>query len=222
MSARSTLLVAHPKELIRAGIRQLLDGTAVSIVGEAADATTALALARKVRPDVIVETGIAHGGSLVLSASILELIGAGRVIGIDVDIRKHNREIIDAHPLRHRMELIEGSSIDPAVVAKVRASVGDARTVLVILDSNHTAEHVAAELKAFAPMVTLDSYVVAMDGAQAHVGDIPAARPGWAEDHPLLAIEEFLKTHPEFVVDPYYERMDITSSPSGFLRRVKA
>lgn len=174
----------------------------------------------KVRPDLVIETGIAHGGSLMLSASILELIGEGSVIGIDVDIREHNRKVIDAHRLRHRMCLIEGSSIDPAVIARVTQRAAAANRVLVILDSNHSAAHVAAELDAYAPLVTPESYLVAMDGAQALVGDIPSGKPAWGIDHPLIAIEAFLSAHREFVADPYFERFGVTSAPSGFLRRL--
>lgn len=173
----------------------------------------------KVRPDLVIETGIAHGGSLVLSASILDLIGEGRVIGIDVDIRKHNRDVIDAHRLRSRIHLIEGSSIEPAVIAAVTQESQGAKRVLVILDSNHSASHVAAELEAYAPLVTPGSYVVAMDGAQALVGDIPAGKPHWRDDHPLIAIDAFLARHREFAADPYFERFGVTAAPRGFLRR---
>jgi cephalosporin hydroxylase len=175
----------------------------------------------RVRPDLVIETGVAHGGSLMLSASILELIGNGSVIGIDVDIRQHNRDAIDAHRLRKRIDLIEGSSIEPAIVAEVTRKSRQARRVLVILDSNHSAAHVAAELEAYAPLVTPGSYLVAMDGAQALVGDIPAAKPGWRDDHPLIAIDAFLARHREFAVDPGLERFGVTSTPRGYLRRLE-
>jgi cephalosporin hydroxylase len=174
----------------------------------------------RARPDLVVETGVAHGGSLMLSASILELIGEGSVIGIDVDLRKHNRDAIDAHRLRKRIHLIEGSSIEPAVVAEVASKSKQARRVLVILDSNHSAAHVAAELEAYAPLVTPGSYIVAMDGAQALVGDIPAGKPAWRNDHPLIAIDAFLARHREFAVDSGLERFGVTSSPRGYLRRL--
>jgi cephalosporin hydroxylase len=174
----------------------------------------------KVRPDLVIETGVAHGGSLILSASVLELIGDGSVIGVYVEIRKHNRDIIDAHPLRKRIHLIEGSSTDPGVVAEIVRRSKTAKRVLVILDSNHSAAHVAAELEAYAPLVTPDSYLVAMDGAQALVADIPNAKPEWREDHPLTAIRNFLTRHPEFVMDSQFERFGVTSSPEGYLRRL--
>lgn len=171
------------------------------------------------RPEVVIETGVAHGGSLVLSASILELIGHGRVIGVDVDIRAHNRSAIQAHPLNHRIELIEGSSIDVDTFSSVRRAVGSAKKVLVMLDSNHTESHVLAELELYSSLVPVESYIVAHDGSQAWVWDIPRGKPEWKDDHPLGAISKFLKSHQEFTIDHHWTRWGITSSPSGFLKR---
>ena len=172
-----------------------------------------------VKPDLIVETGVAHGGSLVLSASILELLGKGQVLGIDIEIRPHNRSALEEHPLRHRFDLIEGSSIDAEVIEEVRQRAKDAETVMVILDSNHTESHVAAELEAFHALVTPGSYIIVHDGAQAWVSDIPNGKPEWAEDHPLQAIDAFLEAHSNFEVDEHVTRTLITSSPRGFLKR---
>jgi len=173
----------------------------------------------KLQPDVIVETGVAHGGSLVLSSSILELIGKGKVVGVDIEIRPHNRAAIEAHPLKHRIQLIEGSSIAADTLAAVRAAVGSAGTVLVMLDSNHTEAHVLQELELYSPLVTPGSYIVAHDGSQAWVSDIPNGKPEWKDDHPLGAIHKFLARHPEFFNDPHWTRWGITSSPDGFLKR---
>ena len=173
----------------------------------------------KLQPDVIVETGVAHGGSLVLSASILELIGKGKVVGIDIDIRTHNRAAIEAHALSHRIELIEGSSVAADTFTAVRSAVDGAGTVLVMLDSNHSESHVLAELELYSSLVTPGSYVVAHDGAQAWVWDVPNGKPEWKDDHPLGAIHKFISRHPEFTVDPYWTRWGITSSPEGFLKR---
>jgi len=173
-----------------------------------------------VRPDVVIETGVAHGGSLVLSASILELIGKGRVIGIDIEIRPHNRAAIEAHPLKKRIELIEASSIAPETLDAVRNAIGDAESVLVIFDSNHTRAHVLQELTLYAPLVTPGSYMVAHDGAQEWVWDIPAGKAEWKGNGPLDAIHEFLAAHKEFRVDPHYTRFGVTSSPDGYLRRL--
>ncbi len=174
-----------------------------------------------VKPDVIVECGVAHGGSLIFSASICQLIGKGKVVGVDVEIRAHNRKAIEEHFLKPRIELIEGSSVEVNIVEKVRSQVLGAETVLVVLDSNHTREHVLKEMEFYHEMVTPESYLVVMDGAQAYVGDVPRAKSHWNEDHPLQAIEEFLKMHPNYIVDPHYERFGVTCSPSGFLKKKK-
>lgn len=173
----------------------------------------------QVRPDVVIETGVAHGGSLVLSASILELIGKGKVVGVDVEIRPHNRVAIETHPLAHRIELIEGSSIDDKTMGAVRLAVGDAKTVMVALDSNHTEAHVFRELELYGALVTPGSYLVAHDGAQAWVSEIPRGKPEWKNDHPLTAIHRFISLHPEYSIDPHWTRLGITSSPDGWLKR---
>jgi cephalosporin hydroxylase len=184
------------------------------------DIVTAQELIWQVRPDVIIETGVAHGGSLVLSASICELIGHGKVVGIDVEIRPHNRAAIEAHPLKKRIQLIEGSSIAPDVFAQARAACAGARKVLVLLDSNHSAAHVAKELELYHSLVTPGSYLVAMDGAQRDSWDLPRGRREWRDDHPLVAVAEFLKTHPDFVTDTHWTRLAVTASPGGYLRRL--
>ncbi|MBM3560526.1 MAG: hydroxylase [Alphaproteobacteria bacterium] len=173
----------------------------------------------RIRPDVVIETGVAHGGSLVLSASILQLLGRGKVIGVDIEIGPHNRAAIEAHPLKHRIELIEGSSIAGDTVAAVRASASEAETVLVFLDSSHTVNHVRQELEIYSPLVTPGSYLVAHDGSQAWVWDIPRGKLDWKDDHPLKAIHAFLAEHPEFSIDPHWTRYGITSSPDGWLKR---
>jgi cephalosporin hydroxylase len=173
----------------------------------------------ELKPDVVIETGVAHGGSLVLSASILELIGKGSVIGVDVEIRAHNRAALEAHPLIHRITLIEGSSVAPETIAQVRTLVGDAKIVMVVLDSNHSEAHVLKELELYGAMVTPGSYIVAHDGAQAWVWDIPRGKPEWKDDHPLGAIHKYLANHPEFSIDQSRTRFGITSSPDGFLKK---
>ena len=176
----------------------------------------------ELQPDVVIETGVAHGGSLVLSASILELIGKGKVIGVDIEIRPHNRAALDAHRLRHRIELIEGSSVAAETLEHARASVGEAQTVVVFLDSNHSREHVLKEMELYAPLVTPGSYLVAHDGAQAWVWDIPRGNPQWNDDHPLAAIHEFLKKNADFTIDHRRTRFGVTSSPDGFLKKAGA
>ena len=174
----------------------------------------------KVRPDVVVETGIAHGGSAILYASILDLIGKGKVIGIDIEIRKYNRVAINSHPLSKRIHLIEGSSIDTNIVKQVKSMIKKNDKVLVTFDSNHSYQHVLSEMELYSELVSEDSYMVVMDGAQGLVWDIPDGKKEWKEDNPLLAIEDFLKCHPEWEEDPYYTRLGVTSVPKGFLKRV--
>ncbi|MCQ0988000.1 cephalosporin hydroxylase family protein [Jiella marina] len=171
------------------------------------------------QPDMVVECGVAHGGSLALYAAIMELIGKGRVIGVDVDIRPHNRTAIEAHPLAHRIDLVEASSIDPATVEQVERRCEGAGTVMVVLDSNHSYAHVAEEIRLYERLVTPGSYLVVMDGAQALVADIPRGKPEWAEDNPLTALREFLASTSEFEPDRHFERFGATCVPDGFLRR---
>ena len=177
----------------------------------------------EVKPDLIIETGVAHGGSVVLSASLLELLGHGEVLGIDIDIRPHNRQAIEAHPLARRISLIEGSSTDPAVVAQVRERAAGKARVLVCLDSNHTHAHVLAELEAYAGLVSVDSYCIVFD---TFVEDMPADhvwtdRPWGKGNNPKTAVREWLQSHPEFEIDRSIDdRLLVTSAPDGFLRRV--
>lgn len=180
----------------------------------------------KVRPDVIVETGVAHGGSLVFYASLLAAMGKGRVIGIDVDIRKPNRVAIEQHPMAPRIMLIEGSSIDLATGMAVRTAIDPTDTVLVILDSNHSHAHVDQELEMYAPLVTKDSYIVACDGIMAQVAGAPRSNIDWSWNNPLTAIDTFLSRNTDFVQEepifPFNEglvRNRVTYWPRCFLRR---
>jgi len=178
------------------------------------------------RPDVIVETGVAHGGSLVYFASLCALMGHGRVVGVDVEIRPHNRTALDEHPLRPFITVIEGSSTDPAVVDQVRAQIGPEDRVMVTLDSNHTYAHVAAELRAYAPLVTPGSYLIVQDGLMRALADVPGGRPTWEADNPARAAEEFVAAHSEFVLQPPMWQFNeshlqggVSQWPSGWLLR---
>jgi len=180
----------------------------------------------RVQPDVIIETGVAHGGSLVFYASLCKAIGRGRIVGVDIEIRPHNRAAIEAHPLAGMITLIEGSSTDSAVVDRVRACVQPGETVLVLLDSNHTHAHVAAELEAYAGLVTPGSYIVATDGIMRDLADVPRGAPSWDHDHPARAAAEFAERHPEFVLEtppwPFNESTlsrNLTHWPDAWLRR---
>ena len=180
----------------------------------------------KVKPDLIIETGVAHGGSLILYSSLCKALGKGRVIGIDIDIREHNRAAIEAHELSSYITLLEGSSISTDIVAKVKALLQPNETVMVILDSNHTKAHVAAELELYAPLVTSGSYIVATDGSMMFLDDVPRGHPIWKEDNPSAAAIEFAAAHPEFVLEqpewPFNESIlkeNITHWPNAWLRK---
>ncbi len=179
------------------------------------------------RPDLVIETGIAHGGSLIFYASIMEAMNQGRVLGIDIEIRPHNRTAVEDHELYHRIEMLEGSSVDPAIVAKAASAAQGAETVLVILDSNHTYRHVMAELDAYAPLVTKGSYILVTDGVMRDVADVPRAGINWADDNPANAAEDFVARNPEFVIEqppwPFNESTlsrNVTHFPSAWVKRI--
>lgn len=175
----------------------------------------------RVRPKVIIETGVAHGGSLIYYASLLELIGgSGVVVGIDVDIRAHNRTEIERHPMAGRIRLVEGSSVDSATVTQARALADGRGPILVVLDSNHTHAHVLQELQLYSPLVGKDSYLVVFDTM---IEDMPddlfKERPWRKGDNPKTAVWEFLKSNPRFVVDKEIEsKLLITVAPDGYLK----
>ncbi len=182
-----------------------------------------------VQPDLIVETGIAHGGSLVFSASMLEVNAAcggpadARVVGVDIDIRAHNRDAIVAHPLARRITMIQGSSVAPDVVAQVAALAAGRQRVLVSLDSNHTHAHVLAELEAYAPMTSVGSYCVVFDTV---IEDMPAEmfpdRPWGPGDNPKTAVFDYLKRHPEFEIRKDIDhKLLVSVAPDGYLKRVR-
>jgi cephalosporin hydroxylase len=177
----------------------------------------------RVRPDLIIETGVARGGSLVYYASLLELIGNGRVIGIDIDIRPHNRAAIESHPMAKRIELVEGSSTSENVLKRVRALATGCRTGIVVLDSNHTHDHVLAELRAYAEFVSVGSYCVVMDTI---VEDLPSTffgdRPWSVGNNPKTAVKEFVKVDTRFEIDSLIPaKLQITVAPDGYLCRVR-
>lgn len=178
----------------------------------------------EVKPDLIIETGIAHGGSLIYYASLLELIGKGEVLGIDIDIRKHNKEEIEKHPMFKRIKMIEGSSIDENIVAEVRSIAQDKQNILVVLDSNHTFDHVLRELQMYSPLVSLGSYIVVFDTI---VEDLPAnyfkeKRPWGIGNNPKTAVYEFLKSNTNFIIDSSIDnKLLISVAPEGYLKRIK-
>ena len=182
----------------------------------------------RIKPDVIIETGIAHGGSLIFYASLCKAMGKGRVIGVDIEIRLNTRRAIESHPLFPFITLIEGSSVDPLVVENVKALVQPGESALVMLDSCHTKAHVLAELEAYAPLVGVGSYIVAADGIMEHLVGAPRTRPDWSWNNPRQAALEFVRQNPDFVIEepvfPFNEGSiteRVTYWPSGFIKRIK-
>lgn len=178
----------------------------------------------QLKPDLIIETGIAHGGSLVYYASLLELIGKGEILGIDIDIREHNRLEIEKHPMFKRIKMLQGSSIDEKLVEQVKEIAKGKQTVLVSLDSNHTHEHVLRELELYAPFVTPGSYIVVFDTI---VEDLPQGyfkeqRPWGIGNNPKTAVWEFLKKNEQFAIDTAIDnKLLISVGPEGYLKRIK-
>ena len=181
----------------------------------------------RLQPDIIIETGVAHGGSLIFYASLCKAMDKGRVVGVDIEIRPHNRLAIESHALAGLVTLIEGSSTAPEVVQQVRRAVKPGQTVLVILDSKHTYAHVAAELEVYADLVSPGSYIVATDGIMLDLADLPRGHPEWTSDNPSAAAQDFARRHPEFVIEqpawPFSESEltdNITHWPHAWLKRL--
>ena len=178
----------------------------------------------KIKPDLIIETGIAHGGSLIFYASILELIGNGEVLGIDIDIRDHNRKEILDHPMSKRIQMIQGSSIDPAIVNQVKERAVGKKSIMVLLDSNHSHSHVLSELNYYANLTSVDSYCVVFDTV---VEDLPKGkysneRPWDVGSNPKTAVFEFLKSNSNFIIDKHIDnKLLISVAPDGYLKRIR-
>lgn len=181
-----------------------------------------------IKPDVIIETGVAHGGSLIYYSSLCQAIGKGRVIGIDIEIRPHNRQAIESHPLFSYITLHEGSSTDVKIIEQIKNEIQLGDTVLILLDSNHTKEHVLSELRAYSPLVTVGSYIVAMDGIMEEVTGAPRTQPDWTWNNPRQAALEFVKENPDFEIEnpPFIFNESplshqVTYWPSGYIKRVR-
>jgi len=178
----------------------------------------------QLKPDLIIETGIAHGGSLIYYASLLELTGNGEVLGIDIDIRDHNRKEIESHPMFKRIKMIQGSSVDESIAEEVKNHAKGKSNVLVILDSNHTHEHVSKELSLYAPLVSIGSYIVVFDTI---VEDLPEnyfqeKRPWSLGNNPKTAVHDFLKINSDFIIDKEIDnKLLISVAPDGYLKRIK-
>lgn len=177
----------------------------------------------EIQPDLIIETGIAHGGSLIYYASLLELIGHGEVLGIDIDIREHNRKEIENHPMFKRIRMIQGSSVSGETAEQVRKAAEGKGKIMVCLDSNHTHEHVLQELELYAPFVTLGSYLVVFDTIVEDLPDNYLPGRAWSKgDNPKTAVWEFLKKHDNFEIDTSIDNKILVSvAPQGYLKRIR-
>ena len=200
-------------------LTHILEWMGVPILQFAEDIVMMQELLWNLKPDVLVECGVAHGGSAIMYAAMMELAGKGRVIGVDVDIRPHTRENITRSPLSKRITLIEGNSVDPTVVAKVDGLIRAGESVVVALDSNHRRDHVKAELLAYKDLVSVGSYLVVMDTSSSYIHDVPSGNKEMIKDSALEAVQEFLSRSVEFSIDPHYNRLKITSNVCGFLKK---
>jgi cephalosporin hydroxylase len=182
----------------------------------------------QVKPDVIIETGIAHGGSFVFYAGLLKAMGKGRVISIDIEIRPHNRKAIEEHELFGYVTLVEGSSTDEKIVNRVKSLVKPGERVFVVLDSNHTKQHVLGELNAYSSLVSVGSYIVACDGIMEYLVGAPRTKEDWSWNNPKAAAEEFARSHDNFVIEEPAFRFNegfiterVTYWPNAFLKRIR-
>ena len=195
----------------------------IPIIQMPADIVATQEVVWSTKPDIIIETGVARGGSVVFMAALLELIGKGKVIGVDIDIRAHNRESIECHPMAKRVVLVEGSSTDAATLAKIRTEIPPGAKVMVILNSDHSAEHVLAELRCYAPMVSVGCYLIVADTILGHFDDnqTPRNRSKVLRkgNEPLSALAEYLREVDRFEIDPVLNgKLIFSSSPGGYLR----
>jgi cephalosporin hydroxylase len=198
-----------------------IDWMGVPIIQTPEDIVLMQELIFNVQPDVIIETGIAHGGGLILYASLFEVLGKGKVIGVDVDIREHNRKVLESHPLFKRIELIEGSSVDQKVVEDIKKRIPEGSTVLVCLDSDHTKPHVLKELEIYQQFVSLGGYMVVFDTVTSNLICRQAADNKYIDNSPMEAVREFLKRNKNFEIDKNFNKLYVSSSPDGYLKRIK-
>jgi len=198
-----------------------LDWLGVPIIQTPEDIVLLQELIFKVQPDYILEVGVAHGGGLIFEASLLELLGHGEVIGVDVEIRKHNRDVVEQHPLAHRIKLLEGSSISDEIIAQLEEMVPSGSKVIVCLDSDHTKPHVLKELELYQRFVLPGSYIVVFDTISSQLAKAGVAKEIYIDNGPGEAVTEFLNTTDDFVIDIDYNKLYSPHSQNGFLKRVK-
>jgi len=196
-----------------------IDWLGVPIIQTPEDMVLMQELIFKVQPDIIIESGVAHGGSLIYYASLLELLGKGKVIGIDIEIREHNRRVIERHPIFKRIELLEGNSVSEETIEKIRKMVPKDSKVIVCLDSNHIKSHVLRELQIYNSFVNPGSYIVVFDTITSKLAELGACDKIYINNSSKEAVEEFLKVNNNFEIDKHYNKLYISYSPNGYLRR---
>ena len=198
----------------------------IPIIQLPADIMTTQEVIWKTKPDIIIETGVARGGSVLFMASILEMMGNGQVIGVDIDIRKHNRESIESHPMSKRVTLIEGGSVDESILKQVRANIPDGARVMVVLDSDHSRDHVLEECRAYGPMVTKDCYMVVADTLVGHLDEKEApqnrSQVWFKGNDPLTALQDYMLESDRFEIDLEINgKLVLSSSPGGYAHCIK-
>lgn len=198
-----------------------IDWLGVPIIQTVEDVVLLQELIFKVQPDVIIESGIAHGGGMIFEASILELLGKGKVIGVDIEIREHNRKVIEAHPLAKRIEMIQGSSIAEEIIYEVRRRIPHGSTVLVCLDSNHTKPHVLRELELYQQFVAPGSYIVVFDTIASDLAKAGLSEKIHIDNGPMEAIVEFLQRNSNFQIDTHFNKLYSSHNQNGYLKRIK-
>lgn len=198
-----------------------IDWLGVPVIQTPEDLVLLQELIFKIQPDIILEIGIAHGGGLIFEASLLELLGHGTVVGVDVDIREHNRKVIEAHPLAKRIELIEGSSISKEVIEKLKQKVPKNSKVIVCLDSDHTKPHVLKELELYQDFVLPECYMVVFDAISSQLAKAGAAKEIYIDNGPGEAVVEFLKSNNNFEIDTAFNKLYSSHNQNGYLRRIK-
>lgn len=198
-----------------------VDWLGIPVIQTPEDLVLVQELIFKIKPDFIVETGIAHGGGLIFYASLLELMGKGKVIGIDIEIRDHNRKAIEAHPLFKRIELIEASSVDSGTIETLREKIPQGSKVLVFLDSDHTKNHVLRELELYQEFVSPGSYIVVFDTITSLLAAVGIADKKYINNTPMEAVKEFLVKNDSFVIDKEFNKLFVSYSPDGYLKKIK-
>lgn len=198
-----------------------IDWLGVPVIQTPEDLILMQELIYKIQPDVIVETGIAHGGSLIYYASLMELLDKGKVIGIDIDIRNHNKRVIESHPMYKRIEMIESSSISNTTIELLKSQIPKNLDVLVCLDSDHTKDHVLKELELYQEFVKPGSYIVVFDTNTSQLAEQGVCEEKYLDNGPLEAVYDFLKNNNDFEIDTDYNKLFISYSPNGYLRRIK-